>query len=214
MIYDQVLILCNGEPPGKELLFRHWNASDIQIAADGGANFLESHGLKPKIIIGDLDSLDDHVRSGVSPDSIVHVEEQQTNDTDKAIRYCLEKGAKSVHLLGAAGKRLDQFLANLEVMHKYSSRLRIILWTETERMEFISGQWQESLEEGSVVSLLPLFGGAKGITTTGLTFPLHGESLEPGGIPCGVSNKVDLSPLKIDVSEGKLLLVVNHHFAE
>ncbi|GIR30985.1 MAG: thiamine pyrophosphokinase [Deltaproteobacteria bacterium] len=175
---------------------------------------MESHGLKPKIIIGDLDSLDDHIRSGVSPDSIVHVEEQQTNDADKAIRYCLEKGAKSVHLLGAAGKRLDQFLANLEVMHKYSSRLRIILWTETERMEFISGQWQESLEEGTVVSLLPLFGGAKGITTTGLTFPLHGESLEPGGIPCGVSNKVNLSPVKIDVSEGKLLLVVNHHFAE
>ena len=214
MIYDQVLILCNGEPPGKELLFRHWNASDIQIAADGGANFLESHGLKPKIIIGDLDSLDDQIRSGVSPDSIVHVEEQQTNDADKAIRYCMEKGAKSVHLLGAAGKRLDQFLANLEVMHKYSSRLRIILWTETERMEFISGQWQESLEEGTVVSLLPLFGGAKGITTTGLLYPLHGESLEPGGIPCGVSNKVNLSPVKIDVSEGKLLLVVNHHFTE
>ena len=78
MIYDQVLILCNGEPPGKELLFRHWNASDLQIAADGGANFLESHGLKPKIIIGDLDSLNDQIRSGVSPDSIVHVEEQQS----------------------------------------------------------------------------------------------------------------------------------------
>ena len=175
---------------------------------------MESHGLKPKIIIGDLDSLDDQIRSGVSPDSIVHVEEQQTNDADKAIRYCLEKGAKSVHLLGAAGKRLDQFLANLEVMHKYSSRLRIILWTETERMEFISGQCQEPLEEGTVVSLLPLFGGAKVISTTGLTSLLHGESLEPGAIPCGVSNKVDLTPVKIDVSEGKLLLVVNHHFAE
>ena len=99
-------------------------------------------------------------------------------------------------------------------MHKYSSRLRIILWTETERMEFITGQWQESLEEGTVVSLLPLFGGAKGITTTGLAFPLHGESLEPGCIPCGVSNMVNLSPVKIDVSEGKLLLVVNHHFTE
>ena len=99
-------------------------------------------------------------------------------------------------------------------MHKYSSRLRIILWTENEQMEFISGQWKESLEEGTVVSLLRIFGGAKGITTTGLTFPLHGESLEPGGIPCGISNKVNLSPVKIDVSEGKLLLVVNHHFAE
>ena len=55
--------------------------------------------------------LDDQIRSRVSPDSIVHVEEQQTNDADKAIKYCLEKGAKSVHLLGAAGKRLDQLLA-------------------------------------------------------------------------------------------------------
>ena len=210
MAFNQVLIICNGDPPGTELLLQHWNSADFQIAADGGANFLKVHRLKPKIIIGDLDSLDDEARKGVSPDSIVQIEEQQTNDADKAIRYSLEKGATTVHLLGASGKRLDQFLANLEVMYKYSSRLKIILWTETERMEFISGHWEEPLTKGSVLSLLPLFGAARGVTTSGLAYPLRGESLEPGQIPSGVSNAVEDSPVMIDIEEGKLLLVLTH----
>ena len=113
-------------------------------------------------------------------------------------------------MLGASGKRLDQFLANLEVMYKYSSRLKIILWTETERMEFISGHWEEPLTKGSVLSLLPLFGAARGVKTYGLVYPLRGESLEPGQIPSGVSNAVEDSPVMIDIEEGKLLLVLTH----
>ena len=72
-------------------------------------------------------------------------------------------------------------------MHKYSSRLRIILWTETERMEFISGQWQESLEEGTVA---PCFHYSVERRSRPRDWHLHGESLEPGGIPCGISNKL------------------------
>ena len=210
MDFDKILIICNGEPPSNKLLIEHWDKTDFHIAADGGANFLKSHWLKPNIIIGDLDSLDDEIFKETSPEAIFLIEEQQTNDADKAVRYSLEKGAKTIHLLGAAGKRQDQFLANLEVMYKYSSEIKIILWTETERMEFISVRWEETLAKGTVISLLPIFGGARGVTTTGLAYPLERQTLEPGKIPSGVSNAVTNSPVVIDITEGKLLLVLSH----
>ena len=191
-------------------MLEHWDKTDFHIAADGGANFLKSHSLKPNIIIGDLDSLDKDIFKETSSEAILFEEEQQTNDADKAVRYSLEKGAKTVHLLGAAGKRQDQFLANLEVMYKYSSQLEIILWTETELMKFICGRWEEALALETIVSLLPVFGGASGVTTTGLAYPLEKQKLEPGKIPSGVSNLVSSSPVVIDIKEGKLLLVLSH----
>ena len=210
MDFDQVLIICNGEPPSNKLLLEHWKKTDFHIAADGGANFLNSHRLKPNIIIGDLDSLDDEMFKETSPEAIFLIEEQQTNDADKAVRYSLEKGAKTIHLLGAAGKRQDHFLANLEVMYKYSSQIKIILWTETERMEFISVRWEETLAKGRVISLLPVFGGASGVSTIGLAYPLERQTLEPGKIPLGVSNSVTNSPVVINITEGKLLLVLSY----
>ena len=83
MDYDQILIICNGEPPSNKLLLEHWDNTDVHIAADGGANFLKSHWLKPNIIIGDLDSIDDDMLKKISPEDIFIVEEQQTNDADR-----------------------------------------------------------------------------------------------------------------------------------
>ena len=59
---------------------------------------------------------------------------------------------------------------------------------------------------GSVVSLMPL-GRCEGITTTGLEFPLHDESLELG-VREGTSNTVISSPIEISVKKGSLLLFV------
>lgn len=205
-----MLIICNGQPPEDQLLRRLWHEVNLRIAADGGANCLPTKELRPDFVIGDLDSLASEVRSGLPEDSIIHVEEQDTNDADKAIRFCLDQGARTVHLLGASGKRLDQFLANLEVMYKYSTQMRIILWTEIERMEFISGSWKETLPPNCFLSLLPVFGGAGGVSTSGLAFPLQQQDMIPGEPPSGVSNKVIELPVRIEIETGSLLLVSTH----
>ena len=73
MSFDQVLIICNGQPPKDQLLHRLWHDVDIRIAADGGANCLASKELTPDFVIGDLDSLATEVFSNLPKNSIIDI---------------------------------------------------------------------------------------------------------------------------------------------
>ena len=134
------VIVCNGENPLQEDLKFYWEKSDLKVAADGGAIILKEYGFVPDRIIGDLDSWDHHSFLDIP---VIRVEEQNTNDADKAIRYCIEQGIEEIALLGAHGKRSDQFMANLEVLYKYSSWIKIKLITNVDVIEVVRNQWKK-----------------------------------------------------------------------
>ena len=140
----------------------------------------------------------------------LYIPEQDTNDADKAVRHCLKLGFKEIHLLSADGGRQDQFLSGLEILFKYSKKARLISWTHMERMEFIYKNWEEKIQPGTTLSMLPVFGVAQGIVTKGLKYPLKNKSLIPGESPSGVSNLVVSTPVKINVTKGRLLVVIQH----
>jgi thiamine pyrophosphokinase len=56
------------------------------------------------------------------------------------------------------------------------------------------------------VSLLPVHGPARGVTTEGLLYPLAGEDLEPGTTR-GVSNEMTAAEALVRVRDGVLLAV-------
>ena len=206
--HKKALIICNGDPPRENLLFRLWEISEFRIAADGGANLLHSLNLFPDAIIGDFDSLKPEVKNHFSNSILFHIKEQNTNDADKAVRHCLHRGFNEINLIGADGGRQDQFLSNLEILLKYSPKARLILWSKMERMEFISDSWEGHLPKGTTISLLPLFGGAKNVLTLGLDFDIKNHALLPGRPPSGVSNLVKSNPVSITVKNGQILLIV------
>lgn len=201
------LIVCNGEPPPPDLLKHFWGKVDLRLCADGGANFVSEQGLLPDMVIGDMDSISESTKNQIGEQRLFIVEEQETNDADKAIRFCLENQVDKVHLLGAAGIRNDQFLANIELLYKYGTVLKIVMWTQSERMEIIQEVWKEKLPIGTTISLVPLFGKVEKITTNGLAFPLINQPLELGKEPSGVSNRITKSPVQIKVGSGKLLVI-------
>ncbi len=202
------LIVCNGVPPAIELMEKLWQQVDLKICADGGANFVMSQGFMPDAVVGDMDSIFLETQQKLDLEQLIKIPEQNTNDGDKALRYCLNQGMEEVHLLGAAGERSDQFLANIELLYKYAAQLKIILWAKTDRIEVIEGQWQEKIALGTTLSLLPLFGLVEGITTSGLAFPLKNQTLEMGKEPSGISNKTTSPSVRITIREGKLLLII------
>ena len=59
--------------------------------------------------------------------------DQETNDLEKSLEYALEKGAKSVCILGATGKRFDHSLKNLSVLLKYLDRFEDIRFKDNRR---------------------------------------------------------------------------------
>ena len=201
------LIICNGNPPPEKLLHQLWQEADYRVAADGGANQLYCYNLIPDAVVGDFDSINPEVRKKLPNSKLFHVKEQDTNDADKAVRHCLKRECTEIHILGAEGSRNDQFLSSL---FKYSLNVHLILWTSLEHMEFIHDTWKQNLPQGTILSLLPLFGGAQGVVTQGLEFPLSGHDLLPGKIPSGVSNLVLSNPVSVTLKKGQLLLVFQH----
>jgi thiamine pyrophosphokinase len=61
-------------------------------------------------------------------------------------------------------------------------------------------------ESGDLVSLLPLGGDARGVTASGLAWPLEGDTLR-FGFSRGVSNEITAPMVRIEVQEGYLLVV-------
>jgi len=82
------------------------------VAVDGGANALPAD-LIPDIIIGDLDSLNNQERLATQT-RLVQVDDQNSTDLEKAIRYCLDhKFPQPFVCIGFIGGRFDQTLTTL-----------------------------------------------------------------------------------------------------
>jgi thiamine pyrophosphokinase len=62
---------------------------------------------------------------------------------------------------------------------------------------------------GAVLTLLALGGPARGVTATGVRWPLAADTLQPGSTR-GVSNEIVSSPVVVQLGGGSLLAVGTH----
>lgn len=80
------------------------------ICCDGAARiYRRRRGRWPDAIVGDLDSFAGRVAAGCE---VVRIAEQETNDLEKAVRFCRERGWPRPIVFGAAGRRADHMLGN------------------------------------------------------------------------------------------------------
>ncbi|HET6527220.1 MAG TPA: thiamine diphosphokinase [Balneolaceae bacterium] len=200
-----ILILCNGDPPSKQLFLSAFSACDYFIAADGGGNIARDFGQTPDVVIGDLDSFESR-----SDDTfeVVFDPDQYSNDLEKALQLALKKQGTHVQVLGATGKRLDHTLKNLSVLKQFDNQFEEIVFKDNFGDTFlIPRRFAIDLPPGTPVSLFPLSGRVNGITTSGLKYPLKNEPLE-NGVHDGSSNEVIESPVEITHQTDDLLIFI------
>jgi thiamine pyrophosphokinase len=200
-----VLLLCNGEPPSRALLRRLAGAADIIVAADGGANAALRSGVRPDVIIGDLDSILPETRKKFHDVRTVRVTRQDNTDLEKALDFISASGPAAVAVAGATGGRIDFTLGNLSVFWKYTRALGITFVGDGWRAIPAGRRRTVNAPRGTTVSLLP-FGNCGGITLRGLRYPLTDAAMRPGDI--GVSNVVRTSPFSVTVRRGRMLIVI------
>lgn len=205
------IVVADGEAALEDV--RLLAGADLVIAADGGARWLRSHGVRPQLVVGDLDSLDEATLAQLSDAGttvVRHPTEKEASDTELAVAEALAAGADRIVLLGAlGGQRLDHELANLLLLvdSAYAERdLRVMRATTLVRG--ISGPRTLVLESrpGDTVTLLPLGGDVSGVWTEGLRYPLRGETLVMGRSR-GLSNVVSEMPASVQLEAGSLLVV-------
>ncbi len=202
------LVICNGEMPSRKILFELLKEKPFIVCADGGANKARAFGIVPHCIIGDLDSITEKTCRAAKRQKIqtIYNPDQYSTDLEKALDFVLKKRIRKAVVIGATGKRPDHTMSNFSILKKYHAKLNLMLKDSYCDIRIISRKISFEARRGQIISLSPL-GKCSGITTHGLKYPLHNESLELG-VREGESNAAVSSPVEISVKKGALLLFV------
>jgi thiamine pyrophosphokinase len=191
-------------------------AGAFVIAADSGVEHAAALGLSVDVLVGDLDSASPQAVSAAEAAGVRverHPVAKDATDLELALDYALAAGATRVTVIsGGGGERLDHHLAELVLLAAARfAPLRLDARIGTARAVAIHAGDDVSLtgEPGAVLSLLALGGPATGLTTTGVRWPLTGDTLEPGSTR-GVSNEIVSSPVRVQLAGGSLLAVGTH----
>ena len=209
----RAIIFANGEFPDPQGAYNLLRPDDLIIAADGGTQHALAAGVMPHIVIGDLDSLapDEQARVEAAGTRIIRFSPRKDEtDLELALLHAAGAGATEIVILAALGGRLDQTIANLLLLALPELSGLDVHIVEGAQTVFLVRD--EALIEGQIgdtVSLIPLGGDAVGVTTEGLEWPLHEETLRFGPAR-GVSNVLAVERARVRVRRGLLLCVVTH----
>lgn len=202
----KALIICNGSVLSKRNIAPLLRPKPFIVCADGGANRAREFGIRPDVIIGDLDSITSRTKKHFSHVERIHIADQYSTDLEKALDFLLNRHIRSATVVGATGGRPDHSFANISILKKYHKKIHLLFSDSFCDIQAIDGEIVFEARVGSIVSLMPL-GRCTGVTTIGLKYPLRNESLELG-VREGASNEVISSPVRISVKRGCLLLFV------
>jgi len=207
---NYTLIFLNGDFPPLKILKKYSKKSSFIICADGGANDIIKTSIKPDIIIGDLDSIKKKVLKYYKKQGseIVKIEEQDTTDFEKSLKYCVENELGNILVFGAISRRPDHTLNNFSILKRYYHKLDVKMIDKRFEILFIRNNIEFDYKKDIIISLMPL-PLAKGITTSGLQYKLEDEDLE-FGVREGTLNKATSDKILINFNSGDLLLFKRH----
>ena len=186
---------------------------DYVIAADSGMEYFRRAGSKPDMILGDFDSVSEETftyfqkQEGIKWKRLNPIKDD--TDTEFAIRYAIEAGAKQIVLLGATGSRLDHVLGNIELLGiGLETDVEILLVDAHNRIRMIKSGIKLKKEEqfGTYVSLIPYSSEVKHLCLKGFKYPLEDAVLK-GFCSLGVSNEITADVAEISFEEGILLVI-------
>ncbi|MFW5982164.1 MAG: thiamine diphosphokinase [Halanaerobiaceae bacterium] len=206
----KAIIALNGELRDKTdqylSLFR--NQETLFIAADAGALLYEKLGIKPNIIIGDFDSLENKnkiIKNGV--EIIEYPVDKDETDGELAIEYCIDNGIKEITIIGAFGGRYDHQLANIFLLeYAYYHQIDAVIKDIDIEIGLINDSKGFVNCANHILSLIPLDKKVYGVSIEGCKYNLDKADM------CrfksrGISNQILEEKALITVKKGLLLYI-------
>ncbi|MDD3840880.1 MAG: thiamine diphosphokinase [Clostridia bacterium] len=207
-----ILIISNGDITNYDFHLKliNQNVYDKIICADGGAVHAYNMGIKPDLVVGDLDSLSDHVLKYYENKGISFVKyppKKDKTDTHIAVDHALEMNPSQIDMMGCIGSRFDHTYANILLMIRpFRQGIDIRMINEYNEIFVANGIVSIKGEMGNLISLLPLGGDVFIEQTRGLHYKIE-EAILPIDFPCGTSNFLESDTAQIIVRSGLLLVI-------
>ncbi|MCF6181028.1 thiamine diphosphokinase [Lutibacter sp.] len=197
----KAFVLLNGEKP---TVFPNLSNYQIVCAIDGAYNHFKEKNIEPDLITGDFDSIE----SIPTTAEVINTPNQNFTDFDKALAILNKRGFNTIDVYGGSGKEHDHFLGNISTALAWKTKLNITFYDDFGMYFFINNTFKISNVLNKNISLIP-FPKAKGITTSGLQYPLVNESLVFGK-RIGTRNKAIENTIEITFKKGDLLIYISH----
>ena len=182
----------------------------IVIAADSGLAYALELGRHVDAVVGDFDSVEPEALAAAEAAGAAverHPTEKNATDLELAIVAAVARGANHITVVGGHGGRFDHFLANALLFG--SARFEsttVDAWIGHAHLAVVRDRVDLHGRPGDLCTLLALGGVARGVTTTGLRFPLDDDVLLPGSTR-GVSNELVESVASVSLRTGVLLAI-------
>jgi thiamine pyrophosphokinase len=219
----QVIVLADGAVGSRAALDAAWpgwlSPAATVIAADGGARHAASLGLAIDAWVGDGDSLGadgvaELIAAGIPVD--LSDRDKDESDTELALVAALRRSATAITILGAlGGPRADHALANVTLLSMPALvDVDVRILADDARVRLLRAPAADGGPavidlEGHVddpVTLLPVGGDARGVSTDGLAYPLDDEILLEGRTR-GLSNRRTGPLARVTLRSGKIIVV-------
>jgi thiamine pyrophosphokinase len=208
-----VVVVVTGAAPLHQAAVDEIPSDAVVIASDGALDHALAAGVRPSVLVGDLDS--------VSPEALDWAGQHATidrfdpdkdhTDTELALRRAVDLNPTRLVLLSGGGDRLDHTLAAITALgHRSLTSIPTIdAWWGGERLRILHGPGGTTLDlpVGSTVSLIALHGLCTGVTISGVRWPLDAADLAPG-LSRGVSNETTEPTVALSISTGVLTVLI------
>lgn len=205
------MIVSGGDAPDCVFLKEKAGKARMVIAADKGAEYCLDAGVRPDLVVGDMDSIsseafDEIMKSGIP--LIKHDPCKDQTDTQLALEEAFRLGAHCVELTAATGDRFDHSLANVHLLYAARERgINASILSQASRIFLVDSRHELSGMRSATVSLLPLSMEVHGLTLTGFQWPLENASMKLGN-PYGISNRILSDEALIEVRAGILVVTL------
>ena len=204
----RAVLFANGQAkPGFEVSLL---PGDFLVAVDGGLHHLKRLGLKPDLLIGDLDSVDASDLAEIT-DAGIEVRHfppaKDQTDLELALEYTLKNGYAQIVIAYPFGDRLDHTLGSLSLLSRPDLAGKT-LSLEDGQMEarLLDKSAILTTQPGDLISLIAWGIPVEGIITKGLQYSLKNESLVPWRTR-GISNIALADSIELDFKSGRLLVI-------
>jgi thiamine pyrophosphokinase len=193
------------------------DADAVVIAADSGLDHALAAGVRPSLLVGDLDSISESGRAWTTANALPvqqYPPDKDATDTELALAAALAvPGARRLLVLGGhddADQRLDHLLGTLLALGHpdfgHLDEVSAVLGGTRIAVAHPGRRVEVPLAAGDTFSLLALHGGAEGITLKGAKWELDNASLAPHEAR-GVSNIAN-GAVTVECRSGVVTVVV------
>ena len=206
----QALIFIGGDAPHPSSV-SYADEDAFVIAADSGWEHAIAAGRVPHILIGDMDSISpSHLADARTRDIdiIEHPTDKDHTDTELALQLATSLGYNNIHVITGGGDRFDHVLSMVHSLVAHAEDALVTAHVGTSFIRIATPQTMTRLDTriGDTVSLIPLGGHAKGITTAGLNWNLTRDTLKSFASR-GVSNIAISDTVSITLRTGVLAII-------